>query len=270
MKSIKFLILLLLYTSFTNQDLIFGQKKFQISSEKEAIILGSSSALLLSSFILEKKLSINPQEIFSLNVNDINSFDRSAVNYYSKDLSLVSDILMLTSLSLPVSFIFINEAKSELKDIGIMYLETLTLTYGITNLTKNIFQRFRPYAYNHSVNLSERLKSDTKKSFFSGHTSISFASAVFFSTVFSEFSADEKIKKFVWISSLSLATSTGILRYFSGKHFPTDILAGAVVGSLVGYTIPKIHKSEGNLSFSLTGNQNLISISIGFDTRFLR
>ncbi|MGB9663667.1 MAG: phosphatase PAP2 family protein [Ignavibacteria bacterium] len=270
MKSFKFLILIILYTSFYNQDLIFGQKKFQISSEKEAIILGSSAALILSSLILEKNIRINPQEIFSLSVNDINSFDRSAVNYYSKNLSVVSDVLMITSVSLPVSFILMKEAKSELKSIGILYLETLTLTYGITNLTKNIFQRFRPYAYNQSVNFSEKLDLDTKKSFFSGHTSISFASAVFFSTVFSELGSDEKMKIFVWISSLSIATSTGLLRYFSGKHFPTDIIAGAIVGSLIGYTIPKIHKSEGDLNFNLFGNQNLISISIGFDSRFLR
>jgi membrane-associated phospholipid phosphatase len=270
MKSVKLFIYLQLLIIFLNQNIILSQNKFQLSIGKEAAILGGSSALLLSSFAIEKKVSITPQEILSLNLNDINAFDKSAVNYYSKKISLVSDVLMFASISLPISFILMKDAKNELNNIGIMYLETLILTYGITNLTKNIFQRFRPYAYNQSVELSEKLDPDSKKSFFSGHTSISFASAVFFSTVFSELSSYDQMKKIVWIGSLSLAATTGLLRYYSGKHFPTDILAGAIAGSLVGYIIPKVHKSEGNLNINLSGNQNLISITIGFDSKFMR
>lgn len=270
MKSVKLFIVLQLVVFFLNQNINWGQNKFHLSTGKEAAILGGSSALLLSSLAIEKKVSITPQEIYSLNLDDINTFDRSAINYYSKKISLVSDVLMFGSVSLPFSFIFMDDAKDELKNIGIMYFETLTLTYGITNLTKNIFQRFRPYAYNQSVDLSEKLDPDTKKSFFSGHTSISFASAVFFSTVFSELSSNDQMKKFVWVGSLSLATTTGLLRYFSGKHFPTDVLVGAIAGGLVGYLIPQIHKSKDNLSINISGKQDLISISVAFDSNFMR
>jgi membrane-associated phospholipid phosphatase len=265
------IILMLLFTNFIfNSITVSAQEKFHLSAEKEISILSLSSALTLTSHLLEKKISINPAEIYSLNKNDINLFDRSAVNFYSKKISLASDVFMLFNVSLPITFIFLDEAKNDLKEIAIMYLETLTLTYGVTNLTKNIFQRFRPYAYNHSVELSEKLDPDTKKSFFSGHTSISFASAVFFSTVFSEISSDENAKRLVWIGSISLATTTGLLRYFSGKHFPTDILAGALAGSLIGYTIPYIHKSERNVNFNFLGYQNIISFNLNFDSRIFR
>jgi len=266
MKHTKIILTLLIINLMFGTNSVLAQEKFRLSAEKEFSIFGLSSTLILGSHLIEKKISITPEEIFSLNKNDINYLDRSAVNFYSKEISLLSDLGMIASVSMPVAFIFIDEAKSDLKNIGLMYLETITLTYGITNLTKNIFQRFRPYAYNNSVELSEKLDLDTKKSFFSGHTSVSFASAIFFSTVFSELSSDDNTKKLVWISSLSLATTTGLLRYFSGKHFPSDILAGAIVGSLIGYIVPNIHKSGSNLSLNTSTRQNFISFTWNFDS----
>jgi membrane-associated phospholipid phosphatase len=41
---------------------------------------------------------------------------------------------------------------------------------------------------------------------------------------------------------LSTAVVTGIFRVTSGNHFPTDVLAGALAGSIVGYTIVCLHK----------------------------
>jgi membrane-associated phospholipid phosphatase len=32
------------------------------------------------------------------------------------------------------------------------------------------------------------------------------------------------------------------LRMFAGKHFPTDVLAGATVGAAVGLTVPLLHR----------------------------
>jgi len=241
-----------------------GQEKFNLSYPQEAVILGSGSALALVSLFIEQQASINPQEIFLLDKNRINLFDRSATYYYSKNLSLASDVLLIATVSLPLSFLFIDKTKEDIFSIGVMYLETLTLTYGLTNLTKNIVQRYRPYAYNSDVPLSEKLTLDTKKSFFSGHSSAAFASAVFFSTIYSDQISSEKSKTLVWAGSLTLASSVALLRYFSGKHFPTDIIAGAVVGGLVGYSIPKLHQKKSNLVMSLPEGSNLISFKYYF------
>lgn len=236
-----------------------GQDKFSLSYPQEAVILGSGSALALISLFIEQQASINPQEIFLLDKNQINLFDRPATYYYSKNLSLTSDVLLIATVSLPLSFLFIEKTKEDIFSIGVMYLETLTLTYGLTNLTKNIVNRYRPYAYNSDVPLSEKLNLDTKQSFFSGHTSAAFASAVFFSTIYSDQISNEKSKTLVWAGSLTLASSVALLRYFSGKHFPTDIIAGAVVGGLIGYGVPKLHQKNSNLSLSFTSSSNLIS-----------
>lgn len=236
-----------------------GQNKFYLSTKKEAAILGAGGALVLISLLIENKQSISSEEIYRLNKNTINFFDRSATNYYSKKLSQISDILVISSISLPLSFLLIDETQNDITSIGILYLETLSITYGITNFTKNFTQRYRPYAYNSNVPLAEKLDLDTKKSFFSGHSSTAFASVIFFSTIYSEYTSDEKSKKLVWAGSLTLASSVGLLRYFSGKHFPTDIIAGAIVGGLIGYVVPRLHRNNSTLSLSLPAGSNLIS-----------
>ncbi|MCX8056344.1 MAG: phosphatase PAP2 family protein [Ignavibacteria bacterium] len=241
----------------------FGQNKFNLSLEREASILGIGSVLTISSLLINQNLTISQDEILSLDRNQINSFDRSAINYYSKNLSLVSDALLISSIISPISLILLDNFKNEYATIGLMYFETMMLNYAVTNLTKNISLRYRPFAYNPQVSMQEKLDLDTKKSFFSGHTSTAFASAFFLSTVYSEFSSDEKSKNYVWVGSISLATTVGLLRYFSGKHFPTDIIAGAVVGSLIGYSIPKIHSNNSNLSLS-SSSSTLINVRYYF------
>jgi membrane-associated phospholipid phosphatase len=47
---------------------------------------------------------------------------------------------------------------------------------------------------------------------------------------------------------LGTAAAVGGLRIAAGKHFPTDILAGAAVGSLVGYLVPRLHLRRGPFS----------------------
>jgi membrane-associated phospholipid phosphatase len=265
MRTSKFFLLVLFLICWNQSTLtqLNGQNKFSLSKEKETIILSTGALTVISSLLLEKNESISLNEINSLDKKKINFFDRSATNFYSKNLSQMSDVLLIASVCLPAGFLIFENNKSELANIGLMYLETLTLTYGITNLTKNITQRFRPYAYNPSVPFVEKSDPDTKKSFFSGHTSTAFASAIFFASIFSEINKSESSKKIVWIGSFSLASAVGLLRYYSGKHFPTDIIAGALIGGAIGYGIPKLHQSDENFILNTNG-QSFISLRVYF------
>ena len=38
------------------------------------------------------------------------------------------------------------------------------------------------------------------------------------------------------------AAGVGYMRYESGRHFPTDIIVGAAVGSALGWGIPALHR----------------------------
>ena len=134
-------------------------------------------------------------------------------------------------------------------------------------LSKGSFVRYRPYVYNPDVPLENKLNSDAKMSFFSNHTMTAFASAVFLSTVYSDYYPRSEWKPYIWASSLLMASVVGYLRYEAGMHFPTDILLGAVVGSAIGYTIPYLHRTEHDgviLSPGVIGARYGISLQVRF------
>ena len=149
-----------------------------------------------------------------------------------------------------------DDIRKDFAPIVTMYFETLMLAAVIPYVTKGVTQRIRPFAYNENVPLDENLTKNAKRSFFSSHTSVSFAMAVFISTIYSDYYPNSDWKPVVWAGSLAIATTVGILRYSSGSHFPTDIITGAIFGSAIGYFIPFIHR---------VNNEN-INVSVGFNS----
>jgi len=203
---------------------------------------------------------LKQDEILMLNNLDINSFDRVSTRNESENAKTTSNIsfgILALSPAL-VSFPeFINDSWSNFQTISVMYAEAGILCYGITNLTKALVHRKRPYLYNSDISIEERtdlaLKIDSYKSFFSGHSSGAFCAAVFLSTVYSDIYGRTKWSPYIWGGSLTLAALTGYLRIEAGMHYPTDVLLGAAIGSLVGYVIPKLHKIQNdNISVSIS------------------
>jgi membrane-associated phospholipid phosphatase len=141
-------------------------------------------------------------------------------------------------------FLYLTKEKSR-KDfdaIVLMQAETLLLTNAITSLTKILVYRPRPYAYNESFPIEEKLNFNARESFFSGHVAATASMSFFTATVFSQYYPDSKLKPLVWSYGVLWPAATGYFRYTAGKHFPTDILTGYLVGAMTGILIPKIHQ----------------------------
>ena len=108
---------------------------------------------------------------------------------------------------------------------------TLLLTVAITNTTKEIVGRLRPL---HTEVLIPQLRiiiGEKGDSFFSGHTSNSFALTTFLYLVFSK-----RMKFACWLFLWPIPYAYS--RLYLGVHFPTDILVGFLVGittANVGY-----------------------------------
>ena len=168
----------------------------------------------------------------------INSFDSITVMSYNAKLDETSTALSLTSLSIPILFAFTENSLKDKFTVGLMYAETIALTYGLKELGKNLINRDRPYTYfeNHPS-----FGEDDIRSFPSGHTALSFASASFTSYVFSLFYSDSNWRIPVTLISFSSAITIAVLRVYSGSHFLTDVIAGALMGSIIGITIPLLH-----------------------------
>ena len=111
-------------------------------------------------------------------------------------------------------------------------------TDQLTNLFKVQVGRLRP-CYDEEIKTLVRLVKPScggRYSFFSGHASNSFALAVFFGLIFKE------PYRFLLRALLFIAFLIAYSRVYIGVHFPLDIFAGAVVGSLIGLGIFRLWK----------------------------
>lgn len=165
--------------------------------------------------------------------------DQIALNCQWSDAGWLSDITLGILALAPFAILIPENRRAGEWTESVIYLESQLWTVGLTRICKGVVQRPRPCVYQDS---SLPLDREAALSFFSGHTSIAFAGAVSTSIFWEQFHPDSEWRSMVWISTLSLAASTGILRILAGKHFPTDVLAGAVVGSLIGWAVPRMHQ----------------------------
>ena len=233
----------------------FAQSPYKLTWGKEAAIFGAGLATGVPALIfMFENDKIPDSEILSLDKSNINSFDRFATNYYSENLSNVSDVLLWTSAVAPALLLLSPDVRSGWFETGTMYAETVVLAAALPHLVKGLVTRYRPFTYNPDAPLTAKTNADAGRSFFSGHSTLAFASAVFLAKVYSDYYPSSKYRSYVWTGSLLLAATVGSLRIFSGMHFPTDVLTGAVVGSALGWLIPELHKTK-------PGNANL---GIGF------
>ena len=270
-----FMLMALLFSSslFAAEDSAFP---YELNSTQEIIL----SAVVLSTFGTTLYLASgyeepSASEIQNLNKNDINSFDRSATENWSTGLSSASHMCLFSLGTAPfvlyAPFLW-TDKWSNYWTISVMYLQAATLNFGLTELTKSLVGRKRPYLYNTSLSIDERMEKaenpSSQRSFYSGHVSITFCSAVFISKVYSDLNPNSISKYLLWGITLGISSTTGYLRYAEGVHYPSDIIVGALMGSAVGYLVPLLHKKNNNNTniaiYPITGEQPGLSIVLEF------
>jgi membrane-associated phospholipid phosphatase len=127
---------------------------------------------------------------------------------------------------------------------ALIYGETIAANLALNGVTKVLVGRPRPYSYSDAPDARAQVQGsprDARLSFYSGHASTTFAAAVAGSYLFSQSSDDPVARTAVWASSLMLAGATSNLRVRAGKHFYSDVLAGAAIGAGIGVLVPALH-----------------------------
>jgi len=224
---------------------LFGQfVPHKLQTGKDLAILGGGTAGMVLTIPLHKKLqALTDKELALLNAGKILKFDQYPTSNYSRSAQKLSDRLLYSSAVAPFTLLGSDRVRNDLGTYGVMYLETALVNSAITSLTKNLVKRTRPYAYNPDVDLMKKKSKSTRVSFFSGHTSSTAAMYFFTAQVYSDLHPDSDFKPMVWTTAALIPAITGYLRVKGGKHFPTDVVVGYVVGSLIGILIPRIHRS---------------------------
>ena len=175
---------------------------------------------------------------------DINPIDRPVISNYNHAAANVSDVLLYASVAAPLLLLTDDDIRKGDNPaiIGSMYAETILINYAVTDAFKKSVLRSRPYTYNPNVPISEREDVDGRYSFFSGHTSQAAASSFFAAQVFNDYHPNSPLLPYVWGVAALLPAATAFERVQAGKHFPTDVLVGYLVGAAIGVIVPRLHR----------------------------
>lgn len=188
-----------------------------------------------------KPLSL-PQ-ITGLNAQTLPWIDRKTNAGISRKADRASDVAFYSATLLPLVLLAERSTRKEAGVVSLMYVETLAINAGLTEWTKNLAKRPRPYTYHPDFPLERKQRRDARKSFFSGHTSSTAASCFFVAKVWSDSHPKSRWKPAVWALAAGIPACTGYLRMRAGQHFFTDVSVGYAVGATLGYLIPVWHKS---------------------------
>jgi membrane-associated phospholipid phosphatase len=121
----------------------------------------------------------------------------------------------------------------------LIVVEAAALNMAVTQGTKYLFRRERPWAHFDDPPEGQHEGSrESVLSFVSGHSSMAFALAVSTGSLASL--RGDQGKEWVWAAGLTAAAATAYLRVAADKHYFTDVLAGAAIGAAVGWAVPRL------------------------------
>jgi hypothetical protein len=201
-----------------------------------AVIAASAAAIGLSSLI--------PVDTSTRWSTQILPFDNHLKGRYSARAANVSDMLLAVDVVSPVALFAGRGLDRETGQRMLIYSETLLVGLALNATVKTLVGRPRPYVYSDDPNVvaySAREGRDSRLSFYSGHASTTFAASVAGAYLYAQSTTDKNARAVVWGTELALAGATADLRTRAGKHFYSDVLVGAVIGSGLGLAVPYLH-----------------------------
>ena len=203
--------------------------------------LGSGIAYLVMDAQIQP---LSTAYINGLDRTQISGFDRSATYHWSPITARISDGVMVAGMALPFLLLAQQDIRKTAPKIGLLYLETFAATAGLTNLTKVLTLRPRPYLFNAAVPWEEKQQKDAQYAFFSGHTSMTTAFCFLTAKIFHDYNPGHPARPWVWAGAATLSATAGVLRHQAGKHYWTDVIVGYAVGAAIGILIPELHRHQ--------------------------
>ena len=192
------------------------------------------------------------EEIESLDRNNVSAFNRSAIDHYNLNSKHVGDLFFYGSMPLPLLLLADNKIRHDAGKVGFLFFETMSVTGVLYTNAVYWHDKYRPYAYNPNVPMDERMRGGAKNSFYAGHVALVASSTFFMAKVYSDYHPHSGFNWVLFTIASGATATVAYCRYDAGQHFPTDVIIGAVQGTLAGILVPHFHKNKTGKEKGLT------------------
>ncbi len=176
----------------------------------------------------------------------LNWLDRANAGVYNTGWATASDVGLYGGMMGGVAlFLWIDEGALPALNDAVVVAESALSALAVSSLATLAAGRPRPFLYGENAPLEVRNSADAGLSFVSNHASVAFAVAVstYITSRRLRTHVGNVVPTLVLIGGLAAASFVSTSRVLAGKHFVTDSIAGAVIGSSVGVLIPALHGS---------------------------
>jgi membrane-associated phospholipid phosphatase len=163
---------------------------------------------------------------------DVPVFDRWTIGPFNSGWQLASNIGILAL----AGFVTADLARRQDGARTVTALEAGLWAAGLTEVIKAAVGRPRPVMYTADA-VAAAGNTGNARGFPSGHTSVAFAFATTYWLARKDLDGSPGVLG--WLA-FGVAAGVGVSRVAAGKHFPSDVLAGAVLGTVSGLVVYKI------------------------------
>lgn len=185
------------------------------------------------------KLPSGPPSCAPCNPADLPGIDRWVVGADSRVARRGSDLLLIGVGGL-ATFVAVHGRTSQQARGNIAVLaNSISWTSASTSWLKVAFRRKRPVLYTSDAATAAG-SVDNQRSFPSGHASVAFAAATSYLVMANREHLPHRTRNAILL--YGGATGVSALRVAGGRHFPTDVLAGAVLGTGIGWLVATVHR----------------------------
>ncbi len=167
--------------------------------------------------------------------------DHSALHTFSGSASTASTALLAGVIGLAGVASFDRATPAQRRGHVAVFANSLAWTLAATDWMKVLVHRKRPVLYTSDATAAAA-DPNSQRSFPSGHASIAFAAATSYLVMAQREQLPHRGRNAALLYLGALGVS--VLRVSAGKHFPTDVLGGAALGTGVGWLAAKVHPTE--------------------------
>lgn len=209
---------------------------------------------------LRSKPGMTEEHVNLITSKGINRFDAWGLRQDPagrNEAAKTSDRILYSSAILPFFLFLDKDIRQSWLDISLMYAEAQAINsnlYGWSPFGPTFVERYRPAVYYDELPLNERNFGNLRNSFYSGHAGSTATATFFAAKVFADYHPGLGGKKYLLYAAASLPPAmVGYYRVKALRHFPSDVIAGGLIGASLGILIPELHRRAGRrASFSAT------------------